>query len=133
MTETQVGHQAAQSASLTRIAAGLAAAAVLAMVVVLAAADADGPIWIVQGVLAAAAVVVAWRAGGTTPQNALAFGAFIVGTILFVTFMAGLVVVLFGYKSVYVVVPLSATLAGTLSGMAVLAVAEQRRSRRSHE
>jgi hypothetical protein len=86
MAETQAGSQAAANASPSRIAAGLAAAAVLAMVV-LAAIDADGPIWIVQGVLAAAAAVVGWRAGGTTPRNALAFGAFIVGTILFVIFV----------------------------------------------
>lgn len=86
MAETQAGSQAAAGASLSRIAAGLAAAAVLAMVV-LAAANADGPIWIVQGVLAAAAAVVGWRAGGTTPRNPMAFGAFIVGLILFVIFV----------------------------------------------
>lgn len=39
------------------------------------------------GVLAAAAALVGWRAGGTTPRNVLAFGAFIVGTILFVLFV----------------------------------------------
>lgn len=86
MAETNAGSQAEKNGSLSRIAAGLAAAAVLAMVV-LAAANADGPIWILQGVLAAAAAVVGWRAGGTTPRNALAFGAFIVGTILFLVFV----------------------------------------------
>ena len=86
MAERLAGSEAPDSASLSRIAAALAAAAVVAMVV-LAAADADGPIWIVQGVLAAAALVVGWRAGGTKPRNALAFGALIVGTILLVIFV----------------------------------------------
>lgn len=86
MAETHAGSEAANSGSLSRLAAGLAAAAVLAMVL-LAAADADGPIWIVQGVLAAAAAVVGWRAGGTTPRNALAFGGFVVGALLLVVFV----------------------------------------------
>lgn len=86
MADTHAGSEAANSGSLSRLAAALAAAAVLAMVV-LAAAGADGPIWIVQGALAAAAAVVGWRAGGTTPRNALAFGAFVVGTLLFLVFV----------------------------------------------
>jgi hypothetical protein len=86
MAQTHSGPEAAGSPSLTKAAVGLAAAALLAMVV-LAAADADGPIWIVVGVLAAAGAVVGWRAGGTTPRNTLAFGALIVGTVLFLVFV----------------------------------------------
>ncbi len=86
MAQRHAGPAAAGSGSLTKVAVGLAAAAVLAMVI-LAAADADGPIWIVQGVLAAAAALVGWRAGGTTPRNVLAFGALIVGAVLFVIFL----------------------------------------------
>ncbi len=86
MAQTHAGPEAAAGGSLTKVAVGLAAAAVLAMVV-LAAADADGPIWIVQGALAAAAAVVGWRAGGTTPRNVLAFGALIVGSVLFLIFV----------------------------------------------
>ena len=64
----------------------LAAVAVVQLVV-MEAAGVHGPIWITQGVLAAAATVAAWRAGGTTPRNAMPFGAFIVGTVLLVTFV----------------------------------------------
>ena len=85
MEHADAGHHAAGDASLSKLAAGLAAAAVVAMLV-LGAADADGPIWIIQGVLAGAAAVVGWRAGGTTPRNTLAFGALVVGTILFLVF-----------------------------------------------
>lgn len=74
----------------TNLAVGLAAAALLAMVVLMVA-DADGPIWIVQGVLAAAAAVVAWRAGGTSPANRLAFAAFVVGVVLLALFLGFLV------------------------------------------
>lgn len=73
--------------SLAKVAAGLAAAALLAMVV-LTAADADGPIWIVMGVLAAAAAAVGWKAGGTTPRNVLAFGALVVGVVVLAIFAA---------------------------------------------
>ena len=86
MGQMHAGPEAAGGGSLTKVAVGLAAAAVLAMVV-LAAADADGPIWIVEGVLASAAAVVGWRAGGTTPRNVWAFGALIVGTVLFLIFV----------------------------------------------
>ena len=71
--------------SATNVAVALAAAAVLAMVV-LAAADADGPIWLIQGALALAAVVAAGRAGGTSTRNPLAMGALIVGAVLFTLF-----------------------------------------------
>ena len=55
-----------------------------------------------------------------------------VGAFVFVV-MAGLAIELFGYTSAYVIATLSATLFGMLSAMTVLAVAEQRRSRRSRE
>ena len=47
--------------------------------------------------------------------------------------VAFLVVEVFGYQSVYVLAPLGASLLGTLWAMNVLAVVEQRRSRRSRE
>ena len=72
--------------SATNLAVGLAAATVLAMVV-LAAAGADGAIWIIQGVLAAAAAVAGWRAGGTSTSNPLAMGALVVGAVLFLVFL----------------------------------------------
>ena len=61
------------------------AAAALIQMVVMEAAGVHGPIWITQGVLAAATVVAAWRAGGT--RNHLAFGALIVGAVLLVAFV----------------------------------------------
>ena len=77
-------------ASKTNLALGLAAATVLAMVV-LGAADADGPIWIIQGVLAAATVAVALQAGGRSPANPKAFGALLVGGILLLIFLGFLI------------------------------------------
>jgi hypothetical protein len=71
--------------SATNVAVALAAATVLAMVV-LGAADADGPIWLIQGALALATVVAAWRAGGTSTRNPLAMGALIVGAVLLAVF-----------------------------------------------
>lgn len=86
LTQTHAGPEKASNGSLTKVAVALAAAAVVQMVV-MEAAGVHGPIWITQGVLAAATAVVAWRAGGTTPRNPLAFGALIVGTVLFAAFV----------------------------------------------
>ncbi len=85
-TQTHAGPGTAGNESLTKVAVALAVAAVV-QAVVMEAAGVHGPIWITQGALAAAAAGVAWRAGGTTPRNALAFAAFIVGTVLFVAFL----------------------------------------------
>lgn len=76
--------------SQTNLAVGLAAAALLVMVV-LAAVDHDGPAWILQGVLGLAAAVVAWRAGHGSTSNPLALGALIVGSILFLVFAGFLI------------------------------------------
>ena len=76
--------------SLTKTAVVLAALAVLTMIV-LNIADADGPIWILQGVFALGAAVTGFRAGGTSPKNGLAFAAFLVGTILFLLFAGFLI------------------------------------------
>ena len=76
--------------SLTNVAVGLAAATVLAMLV-LGAAGADGAIWILQGALAAATAVTAWRAGGTSTRNPLAMGALVVGVVLLLVFLGFLV------------------------------------------
>ena len=86
MTPRSVASDATSAASLTKVAVALAAAAVVQMVA-MEAAGVHGPIWITQGVLAAATVGVSWRAGGTTPQNVLAFCAFIVGAVLFIAFV----------------------------------------------
>ena len=72
--------------SLTRTAVVLAAAAVLVMVV-LAAIDHDGAGWLLQPVLGLAAAVTAWRAGGTSPRNMLAFAALIVGVLMVLIFL----------------------------------------------
>ena len=85
-TQTHARPDAAGSEPLTKVAVALAVAAVVQMVV-MEAAGVHGPIWITQGVLAAATVGAAWRAGGTTPRNPLAFGALIVGAVLFVAFV----------------------------------------------
>ena len=72
--------------SLTRTAVVLAAVGVLVMVV-LATIDHDGAGWLLQPVLGLAAVVTAWRAGGTSPRNMPAFAALIVGVLLVLIFL----------------------------------------------
>jgi len=77
----------ASNVSLTRIAAALALAGV-ALMVVLAAIDHDGWGWLVQPVLGLAAAVTAWRAGGSSPKNLIAFLALLIGVALVVVFLA---------------------------------------------
>ena len=72
--------------SLTQAAAGLAAAAVV-VCLVLAAVDHDGPGWMLQPLFGAAAAVTAWRAGGRSPRNPVAFVALIVGVIAVAVFV----------------------------------------------
>jgi hypothetical protein len=78
------------SETLTRTALLLAGAAVLVMVV-LAAMDHDGAGWLLQPVLGLAAAVTAWRAGGTSPRNRLAFVAFVVGVVMVLLFLGFLI------------------------------------------
>jgi hypothetical protein len=77
----------ASNVSLTRVAAVLALAGV-ALMVILAAMDHDGGGWLVQPVLGLAAAVTAWRAGGTSPKNMIAFLALLIGVALVVVFLA---------------------------------------------
>ena len=74
-----------QNESLARVAAALAAAAVLVMFV-LAAMDHDGAGWLLQPAFGLAAVIAAWRAGGTSPRNRLAFIALVFGALMIVIF-----------------------------------------------
>ncbi len=76
-----------QEPTRANLAAGLAAAAVVVWAV-LVAVDADGPIWIVEGVLALAAAVTGWRAGGGAMPRGRALAALIVGGLLFALFVA---------------------------------------------
>ena len=76
--------------SLTRMAALLALAGV-AVMVVLAVIDHDGWGWLAQPVLGLAAAVTAWRAGGSSPKNLIAFLALLIGVILVVVFLGFLV------------------------------------------
>ncbi len=72
--------------SLTRTALLLAGAGVLVMLV-LAAINHDGAGWLLQPVLGLAAAVTAWRAGGSSPRNMLAFLALIIGVLLVLIFL----------------------------------------------
>ena len=76
--------------SLTRMAVGLAAAAVVVWVV-LAAIDHNGAAWLLQPVLGLAAAVTAWRAGGTSPKNMAAFVALIIGVLAVLVFLGWLI------------------------------------------
>jgi hypothetical protein len=73
--------------SRANLAAGLAIAAVVAWAV-LVAVDADGPIWITVGVLALAAAVTGWRAGAGALPRGRGLAALVVGSLLFVLFVA---------------------------------------------
>ena len=72
--------------SLGNLAAGLAVAAVVVWAV-LTAVDADGPIWIVLGVLALAAAITGWRAGSGRMPRGRALAALVVGGLLFIIFV----------------------------------------------
>ena len=72
--------------SRANLAAALAVAAVAAWVV-LVAVDADGPIWIIVGVLALAAALTGWRAGAGGMPQGRALAALVVGGLLFVVFV----------------------------------------------
>jgi len=72
--------------SRANVAAALAAAAVAAWLVLIAV-DADGPIWIIQGALALAAVVTAWRAGAGAMPRGRALAALVVGGLLLTMFV----------------------------------------------
>lgn len=76
----------ATDAPLAKVAAALAAATVLVLVV-LNIIGADGPIWTLQAVLALATIVAAWKAGGTSPRNTLAFVSLLVGVVLLLMFL----------------------------------------------
>ena len=73
-------------ASRANLAVALAAVAV-AVWVVLMAADADGPIWLVVGVLSAAAAVTGWQAGGGARPVGRTLAAVVVGGLLFIMFV----------------------------------------------
>ncbi len=75
-----------QDGSLTRTAVWLAAATVLGWIV-LAALDHDGAGWLIWAILGVATAVTAWRAGGTSPKNARAFAAFVIGVLAIVVFL----------------------------------------------
>ena len=79
-----------QNRSLTWTAIGLAAATVIAFAV-LAAVDHDGAGWVIFPVLGVAAAVTAWRAGGTSRQNAGAFVALIIGVLAVLVFVGWLI------------------------------------------
>lgn len=69
------------------LALGLAIASLVAMIV-LAAADADGPIWLLQGVLAVGAVIVGWSARGERLAGR-ALIAVVLGALLLIAFAVG--------------------------------------------
>ena len=83
MTSSGAAHR---GASHTQTAVVLAAATVLSWVV-LAALDHDGAGWMILPLLGIATTVVAWRAGGTSPQNMRALVALIIGVLAILTFL----------------------------------------------
>lgn len=80
----------AQDESATRTAVALAAATVVSWIV-LVAIDHDGPAWLIQPVLAAATIVAAWRAGGTSTRNVRALVALVIGVVAVLAFLGWLV------------------------------------------
>ena len=74
-----------QNRSLTWTAIALATATVIAFVV-LAAVDHEGAGWLIFPALGIAAAVTAWRAGGTSPKNTIAFAALVIGVLAVLVF-----------------------------------------------
>jgi len=66
------------------VAFAVAAVGVWALLI---AIDADGPIWIVQGVLALGAAITGWRAGASGMPRGRALAALVIGGLLFVMFV----------------------------------------------
>jgi len=85
VAEDSVQTGAGSNSSRANLALGLAVAALVAMAV-LAAIDADGPIWLVVGVLSLAAVITGLVAGGGRPRGR-ALAAVVLGGVLFVVFV----------------------------------------------
>ena len=75
-------------ASGANVAVAVAAVAV-AVWAVLMAIDADGPIWILLGVVSLAAAVLGWRAGDGAMPRGRALAALVIGVVLFVMFVVG--------------------------------------------
>ena len=71
---------------LTNLALGLAVASLVAWLA-LVATDADGPVWLVQVGLSAAATVTALMAGGRHPRNRPAFVALVIGVLGLLSFL----------------------------------------------
>ena len=79
-------NRAGAASSRANLAAGLAVAAVVVWLALMAA-DADGPIWLLQGVLALAAAVTGWMAGAGSMPKGRALAALVVGGLLFIMFV----------------------------------------------
>ena len=88
MPEARASRSSAERGAPSRanLAAGLAAAAVVVWLALMAA-DADGPIWILQGALALAAAIAGWRAGNGAMPHGRALVALVVGGLLFLMFV----------------------------------------------
>lgn len=86
MPEETVMKDAANGGRAT-LALGLALASLVAMIV-LAAADADGPIWLLQGTLAAGGTIVGWSARGERLAGR-ARVAVVLGVLLLIAFAVG--------------------------------------------
>ena len=71
---------------LTRVAVGMATAAVV-LWVALVAADHDGPLWLVWALVGVGTAVVSWKAGGTSPRNRTAFVCFLIGLLAVLVFI----------------------------------------------
>lgn len=61
----------------------------LVAMLVLGAIDADGPIWLLQGVLAVAAAVMGWSARTDGKLQGRALAAVVLGALLFIAFIVG--------------------------------------------
>ena len=95
MAEERAAQVAGAGEDPTRanLALGLAVAALVAWIALIAA-DADGPIWMVMGVLAAGAAIVGWSARAGEGLAGRSRTAVIMGVLLFVAFVVGTIVAL---------------------------------------
>jgi len=73
--------------SRANLALGLAITGVVVWIALIAT-DHDGPLWLLQPVLGAAAAITGWRAGGGGAPRGRALVAVVVGGLLFAMFAA---------------------------------------------
>lgn len=83
--------EGAATSSRTNLALGLALGSLVTMLV-LGSLDADGPIWLLQGVLAAGAIFFGWTSKAGAKLEGRPLVAVVAGVLLLIAFAIGTIV-----------------------------------------